>query len=43
MNDCILQDLLTVYPQGYPQPNTGQIYFFSSRGETKSPPLPQPQ
>jgi len=27
MNDCILQDLLTVYPQGYPQPNTSQIYF----------------
>jgi len=24
MNDCILQDLLTVYPQGYPQPNTSK-------------------
>jgi len=24
MNDCRLQDLLTVYPQGYPQPNTSK-------------------
>ena len=42
MNDCILQDLITVYPQGYPQPNTSQIYFFSSRGNFISPPSYNP-
>jgi len=26
-DDCRLQDLSTLYPQSYPQPNTGQIYF----------------
>jgi len=39
MNDCRLQDLSTVYPQSYPQPNTGQIYFLIRRWtRTHTPP-----